>query len=168
MAHQFTVHATLQGISLDQFQQLLRQPQLHEAVCRRLPCDYLEITESTLQDQVYTLRRIYQPEVHLPEVAKKVLKDSLKIQRVDFTNFADANSRVELAANFPLRAQGQRQIRGDENSVQIEATWQVEVKIPLVGGLLEKHAETEIRRLTAVEVAIIQDEIEQRLAATEA
>ena len=46
MAHHFTVNSTIQGVSLDQFKQLVANTALHEAVCRRIPGEKLEIIES--------------------------------------------------------------------------------------------------------------------------
>ena len=43
MAHHFTVNSTIQGVSLDQFKQLVANTALHEAVCRRIPGEKLEI-----------------------------------------------------------------------------------------------------------------------------
>ena len=73
MAHQFTVDATITGVSLEQFKTLVKDTELHEAVCRRIPGEKLEILESNLNGNIYTLRREYNLDVNIPEVAKKLL-----------------------------------------------------------------------------------------------
>ena len=50
MAHQFTVNAAIQGVSLDDFKRLAENISLHEAVCRRIPGENLEILESHQQN----------------------------------------------------------------------------------------------------------------------
>ncbi len=35
MAHQFTVNATIHGVSIDEFKRLVADVALHEAVCKR-------------------------------------------------------------------------------------------------------------------------------------
>ena len=73
MAHQFTVDATITGVSLEQFKTLVKDTELHEAVCRCIPGEKLEILESNLNGNIYTLRREYNLDVNIPEVAKKLL-----------------------------------------------------------------------------------------------
>ena len=73
-------------------------------------------------------------------------------------------SNVELGANFPLTASCNRSVTGDDNQVNIKLDWDVKVKVPLIGGLLEKHAEGEIRKFTDLEIEIIEDELKKNLA----
>ena len=46
MAHQFTVNATIHGVSIDEFKRLVADVALHEAVCKRIHGENLEILES--------------------------------------------------------------------------------------------------------------------------
>lgn len=164
MAHQFTVDATITGVSLEQFKTLVKDTELHEAVCRRIPGEKLEILESNLNGNIYTLRREYNLDVNIPEVAKKLLKDAFRLKRSDVTNVEQLTSTVELGANLPLQATSQRTVTGDENQVNFKLNWTVKVKVPLIGGMLEKHAEGEIRRFSDLEFSIIEDEIKKKLA----
>ena len=50
MAHQFTITETIQGVSIEQFAEIVKDTSLHEAVCRRIPGENLEILESN-EDQ---------------------------------------------------------------------------------------------------------------------
>ena len=45
MAHQFTVKAIINGVSIDEFKRLANDIRLHEAVCHRIPAQNLEILE---------------------------------------------------------------------------------------------------------------------------
>jgi len=43
-------------------------------VCKRIPGENLEIIESNINGDIYTLRREYNLDVNIPEVAKKLEK----------------------------------------------------------------------------------------------
>ena len=70
MTHSFTIDSTIEGVSIDEFKRLAADTALHEAVCRRIPGDNLEIIESQIQDNIYTLRRAYNLQVNMPDIAK--------------------------------------------------------------------------------------------------
>lgn len=72
-------------------------------------------------------------------------------------------STVELGANLPLEASCQRSITGNAQQLNIQLDWQVKVKVPLVGGMLEKHAEGEIRKFSDIEIGIVEDELKKNL-----
>ena len=164
MAHQFTVNATISGVSLNDFKRLAADTSLHEAVCKRIPGENLEIVESKIEGNTYTLRRAYNLDVNIPDIAKKLLKDAFRLKRSDVTNLEAMTSKVELGANLPLVASCNRSVTGDDNQVNIKLDWDVKVKVPLIGGLLEKHAEGEIRKFTDLEIEIIEDELKKNLA----
>ena len=164
MAHQFTVNATISGVSLNDFKRLAADTSLHEAVCKRIPGENLEIVESKIEGNTYTLRRAYNLDVNIPDIAKKLLKDAFRLKRSDVTNLEAMTSKVELGANLPLVASCNRSVTGDDNQVNIKLDWDVKVKVPLIGGLLEKHAEGEIRKFTDLEIEIIDDELKKNLA----
>ncbi len=164
MAHQFTVNATISGVSLNDFKRLAADTSLHEAVCKRIPGENLEIVESKIEGNTYTLRRAYNLDVNIPDFAKKLLKDAFRLKRSDITNLEAMTSKVELGANLPLTASCNRSVTGDDNQVNIKLDWDVKVKVPLIGGLLEKHAEGEIRKFTDLEIEIIEDELKKNLA----
>jgi len=120
MAHRFTVHATIPGVSLSDFKRLSADTSLHEKVCRRIPGDKLEILESRIDQGVYTLKR---------------------------------------------EASCDRSVTGDDQQIHIKLDWQVKVKVPLIGGMLEKHAEGEIRKFSDIEIEIVEDELRKNLQA---
>ena len=145
MAHQFTVNETIHGVSIEDFSRLVAMTSLHEAVCKRIPGENLEIIESAVKGDIYTLRREYNLDVNIPEVAKKLLKNAFRLKRSDVTDLKNLTSTVELGANLPLEAKA------------------VKVKVPLIGGMLEKHAEGEIRKFSQLEIEIVEEELKKNL-----
>lgn len=164
MAHKFTVNATISGVSLAEFKRLVGDIQLHEAVCKRIPGQNLEILVSEKQGSIYTLKRAYNLDVNIPDIAKKLLKDAFRLKRTDVSNLDELSSQVELGANLPLEAKCQRQVTGNDEEIQFKLDWTVNVKVPLIGGLLEKHAEGEIRKFSNIEIGIVEDELKKNLA----
>ena len=163
MAHQFTINKTIHGLSLEKFTELAADVSLHEVVCRRIPGENLEILESKISGDTYTMRREYNLDVNIPEVAKKLLKNAFRLKRTDITNLKDLTSNIELGANLPLVATAERRVVGDSEKIEVTLTWTVKVKVMLVGGMLEKHAEGEIRKFSELEFEIIEDEIRKQL-----
>jgi uncharacterized protein (UPF0264 family) len=163
MAHQFTIHKTIQGISLEKFTELAADVSLHEVICRRIPGENLEITESKISGDIYTMRREYNLDVNIPEVAKKLLKNAFRLKRTDITNLKNLHSTIELGANLPLVATAVREVVGNSEKIDVTLTWTVKVKVMLVGGMLEKHAEGEIRKFSELEFEIVEDEIRKYL-----
>ena len=165
MAHRFSVNSTIQGVSIDEFKRIASNTALHEAVCRRIPGEKLEIIESKIQGNTYTLRRAYNLDVKIPDIAKKLLKDAFRLKRTDITNLEALTSTIELGANLPLQANCERFVTGDDKQIHITLNWQVQIKVPLVAGMLEKHAEGEIRKFSDVEIQIVEDELKKNLSA---
>lgn len=165
MAHQFTVTASINGVSIEEFKRLASDIHMHEAVCRRIPAQNMEILVSEKQGEIYTLKRSYNLDVNIPEIAKKLLKDAFRLQRTDISNLDKLTSTVALGANLPIEATCQRAVKGDERQIEFQLDWTVKVKVPLVGGMLEKHAEGEIRKFSQIEIEIIEDEIRKSLTA---
>ena len=164
MAHRFTINSTIQGVSIDEFKRLTANTSLHEAVCKRIPGEKLEIIESQINGNTYTLRRAYNLDVNIPDIAKKLLKDAFRLKRRDITDLQALSSTIELGANLPLEANCERSVTGDDQQIHIILNWQVKVKVPLVAGMLEKHAEGEIRKFSDVEIQIVEDELKKNLS----
>ncbi|TCH62908.1 DUF2505 family protein [Acinetobacter sp. ANC 4862] len=165
MAHRFTVNSTIQGVSIDEFKRLASDTALHEAVCRRIPGEKLEIIESKIQGDTYTLRRAYNLDVKIPDIAKKLIKDAFRLKRTDITNLEALTSTIELGANLPLHANCERSVTGDDLQIHITLNWQVKIKVPLIAGMLEKHAEGEIRKFSDLEIQIVEDELKKNCSA---
>lgn len=163
MAHQFTVNAAIKGVSLDEFKRIAADVSMHEAVCKRIPGENLEILESKKNGDIYTLKRAYNLEVNIPDIAKKFLKDAFRLKRTDVSDLAKLTSVVTLDPNLPLEASCQRSVTGDDSQIELKLQWTVMVKVPLIGGMLEKHAEGEIRRFSELEIEIVEDELRKNL-----
>lgn len=163
MAHQFTVNAAIKGVSLDEFKRIAADVSMHEAVCKRIPGENLEILESKKNGDIYTLKRAYNLEVNIPDIAKKFLKDTFRLKRTDVSDLAKLTSVVTLDPNLPLEASCQRSVTGDDSQIELKLQWTVKVKVPLIGGMLEKHAEGEIRRFSELEIEIVEDELRKNL-----
>ena len=165
MAHQFTVNAIIRGVSLNEFKRLAADTSLHENVCRRIPGENLEILESKKEGDRYTLKRAYNLDVNIPDIAKKLLKDAFRLHRTDISDLEAMTSTVDLGANLPLHASCKRSVKGSEYQIEFQLEWTVKVKVPLIGGMLEKHAEGEIRKFSEIELTIVEDELKKNLAA---
>ncbi len=163
MAHQFTINETIHGVSIEKFTELAADISMHEAVCKRIPGENLEILESQVRGDIYTMRREYNLDVNIPDIAKKLLKNAFRLKRTDVTNLKNLFSTVELGANLPLEAKSERTVTGNSEKVDITLTWTVKVKVPLVAGMLEKHAEGEIRKFSLLELDIVKDELKKHL-----
>lgn len=166
MAHRFTVTATINGISFEDFQKIVSNPKFHEEVSERIPGTNKVILESQISGSVYTLNREYNLDINIPDVAKKLLKDAFRIKRKDTFNLTTFASTVDLGSNnIPLEAHCERTIEAvSATQLNFSMTWDVKVKVPLLGGLLEKHAEGEVRRFTALELSIIEEQAKAYLA----
>lgn len=163
MAHQFTINATIHGVSLDDFKRLVLDTSLHEAICQRIPGENLEIIESSVNGDIYTLRRAYNLDVNIPDIAKKLLKNAFRLKRTDITDLKKLTSTVVLGANLPLEATAERSVTGNHEKIDVQLRWTVKVKVPLIGGMLEKHAEGEIRKFSALEIQIVEEELKKNL-----
>ena len=91
--------------------------------------------------------------------------DAFRLQRTDISNLAALTSDVKLDPNLPLEASCKRCVTGDASQVSFNLDWTVKVKVPLIGALLEKHAEGEIRRFSQLEIEIVEEELRKNLHA---
>ena len=116
-----------------------------------------------LAGELYTLRREYNLDVNIPDIAKKLLKNAFRLKRTDTTNLNTLHSTVELGANLPFDAKGERKVTGNGDQLDVTMVWTVKVEVPLSCGMLEKHAEGEIRKFTQVEPEIVEEEDKKQL-----
>ena len=159
MAHRFNISATIQDFSFEDFKKIVADPKFHEAVSELIPGTNKVILQSAISGSTYTLDREYNLDVNIPDIAKKILKDAFRIKRKDQFNLEAYTSTVDLSSNsIPLQAHCDRKIEGGANQLTFTMTWEIKVKVPLIGGLLEKHAEGEVRKFTALELAIIEQQ----------
>lgn len=164
MAHKFSVTATVNGVTLEEFKKIVADPKFHEGVSELIPGTNKAILLSEVSGSTYTLKREYNLDVNIPDIAKKFLKDAFRIKRQDTFDLANMGSSVTLGSNsIPLEAQCVRKVEDGGDSINFTMNWEVKVKVPLIGGLLEKHAEGEVRKFTALELSIIEDQAKKYL-----
>ena len=105
MAHHFTVNSTIQGVSIDEFKRLASDTALHEAVCRRIPGEKLEIIESKIQGDTYTLRRAYNLDVKIPDIAKKTAQRCISFEAYRYHQFRSVNFDHRIGCKFTSSSQ---------------------------------------------------------------
>lgn len=165
MAHQFTIQHTIFGVSLNDFKALVQDIDLHESVCRRIPGENLDILESKIVDQTYTLSRSYDLNVNVPDIIKKLLKNAFRVKRTDTVDLEQLISMIELDTSLPIEANCKRVVTGSDQQIEVLVNWTVTAKLPFVGEKVEKHAEGEIRKFSILELQIIEEELKARLNA---
>ena len=157
MAHRFTVTATIDGLSFEEFRKVVSDPKFHEGVSEHIPGTNKQILVSEIKGDIYTLKREYNLDINIPDIAKKLLKDAFRIRREDQFNFEQFTSTVDLGSNsLPLVAHCDRKIEANGNQLNFTMHWEIKIKVPLIGGMLEKHAEGEVRKFTALELEVIE------------
>lgn len=161
MTHQFIIKSTICGVSLSEFKYIASTPPLHEAIGRRLSGDHFEIVESRVEGNVYILRQVFHADVKIPAFAKKFLKDAFLVRRQDTSDIEQLTSTIRLKANVPFHASCQRVVTGDEQQILVQSDWTLHIKAPFFRGMLERHAEGELRRYSEIEVCILEDELKR-------
>lgn len=161
MTHQFNIKSTICGVSLSEFKYIAATPPLHEAICRRLSGDHFEIIESRVEGNVYILRQVFHADVKMPQFAKKLLKDAFWVRRQDTSNIEQLTSTIRLKSNVPFHASCQRIVTGDAKQILVQSDWTLHIKAPFFRGMLERHAEAELRRYSEIEMTILEDELKR-------
>lgn len=159
MSYKFNVQSTIGGVPVDFATAQLSDPAFHEKVCYRLPATDLVITESSLAGSQYTLKREYNLDVNIPDIARKFLKSAFRLRREDFWNLAQLNAESHFYMNMPGEFHSRTVMKHDANGIHIHQDWEVIIRVPLIHNLLAKHAEAEIRRFRDIELDIIRDEL---------
>lgn len=138
-------------------------PEFHECVCRKVPSTNLRILKSTLSGPLYSLRREHNLDVNIPDIARKFLKDAFKLWRDDDWDFDGLTCHTRFKMNMPAEFSCATRIAEADGSVIVIQAWEVKVNVPLIHGILARHAEAEIRRFNAIEIAVIEQEVMSRL-----
>lgn len=160
MAHKFTVQIPLRGVSLQDARQMLGQPAFHEAVARKIPGGNLDLQHSGRAGRTYSMKREYNLDVDIHELAKKLLKGAFRLKREDEWDVDALTCRSRFGMNLPADLSCQTRLAEQGGAVVVHTDWEVNVRVPLVHGILARHAEGEIRRFSAAEVEVIQAEID--------
>lgn len=162
MTHRFNVQHTLADASLNDVHLYMADPGFHVAVCRKVPSENLEILDSRLQGQRYTLKREHNLDVNIPDFAKRLLKGAFKLWRDDEWDIGSLTCRSSFRMNMPAAFRCQTRVSERDGKILVDHDWEVDVSVPLIHGLLARHAETEIRRFNQIEIDVIREEIRLR------
>lgn len=162
MTHAFTVQHTLENTNLADVRLHMADPEFHIAVCKKVPSENLKILASTQQGQHYTLKREHNLDVHIPDIAKRFLKDAFKLWRDDIWDTAGLTCQSTFRMNMPAAFRCQTRISESANTILVRLDWEVDISIPLIHGILARHAESEIRRFNAIEIGVIHAEVQLR------
>lgn len=83
MEYFFTIKSTLNCLPIDQAKQLFQSVAFHEHICKSVPGTDLDIQRSDLINDRYYLERAYNLDLDMPEIIRKLLKGSFRLQRHD-------------------------------------------------------------------------------------
>ena len=156
MDYFFTIENTLNDIQVDKAKILFRSVAFHENICRKIPGTDLKIHRSDLVGDSFFLERSYNLELDMPEVIRKLLKDSFRLQRNDCWNFKELHAISTLKSNLPGMLTYKTYLTEFPNCFKIRQEWKLDISIPLIHKILAKFAESEIRKFHAIEMKIIQ------------
>lgn len=162
MTHRFTVQHALPDTCLDDVRKHMADPEFHTTICRKVPSENLVILESKLAGTRYTLKRQHNLDVNIPDIAKRLLSGAFLLWRDDEWDIDNLTARASFRMNLPAAFRCQTRIRESGSSVLIKHDWEVDIHVPLIHGILARHAETEIRRFNQIELDVIRDEVRLR------
>lgn len=164
MTHRFNVKHVLTGVTLPEVRQLMAVPAFHEDVARKVPGFNLQIQHSSLAASTYQMKREVNMDVNIPDLAKKFLKDAFKLWRSEEWNLETLTCHSHFKLNMPAEFRCKVALAEESGRIVANHDWEVEVHVPLVHGILARHAEGEIRRFNQIEIDIIQQEIGLKVA----
>lgn len=162
MTHRFNVKHPLVGLSLQDARELMVDPAFQEEVARTVPGFNLNIMESTRTARGYRMRREVNMDANIPDLAKKFLKDAFKVWRTEDWVAETLTCYSHTKLNMPAEFRCTIRIVEHEGHVVADHDWEVDVHVPLIHGVLARHAESEIRRFNQIEIDVIRQIIGTR------
>lgn len=165
MAHKFSMQSKLSGLSLPQVKTFARDPGFHEKVAAQIPGSNLVISRSVVTDTHYEMTREYNLDVNIPDVAKKFLKGAFRVKREDKWNLSDLSFESRITMNMPAEFTSRGFIREEGGHLISVTEFAIDVRVPLVHGMLARHSEGEIRYFADIEVDVLHKELLAALAA---
>lgn len=164
MTHRFSVRHVLGNGRLSDIQPLLATPEFHLAVCRKVPSENLRIVSSTMDGDRYTLAREHNLDVNIPELAKRFLQGAFKLWRDDEWSLGTLSCRSRFRMNMPAEFRCTTRLKESSHGLEVHHEWEVDVRVPLIHGVLARHAESEIRRFNAIELEVMRAEVALHIA----
>lgn len=159
MTHKFSIEGTIEGVSLEIVQSQMSKPEFHERVAKKIPGTQLKILRSVQNGSMYTLQRSYNLDVNIPDIAKKFLKNAFRLEREDQWNTSTLTAESKFTMNMPSEFKSTTKIDVLNGIALINQHWIIEVRVPLIHGILARHAEAEIRKFHQIEMDIIKEEL---------
>lgn len=160
MAHRFTVRQELVSGTLAKARKILSNQNFHLNVCSKVPCENLKILSTGFSGAKYHLKRSQNLEVNIPDMAKRLLSGAFKLTREDQWDTENLICKSSFQMNMPSSFQSHARLTEEDGKLIITVEWEVKVNVPLIGNILAKHAETEIRRFSDIELDIVRNEIQ--------
>lgn len=156
MTHRFNITSPLIGITLGDARQCIGHVAFHEQVAQKLPGSNLKIQESVSGPNSYRMKKELNLDVNIPDMAKKLLKDAFRISRLEEWDIQQLMCQSRFDMNMPAAFRCQLVLREANGQLVAHQDWEVDVHVPLVHGILAKHAEAEIRRFNQIEMQVLQ------------
>lgn len=163
MAHRFNVRHAVTGATLPEIRRLMAAPDFHESVARKVPGFNLKILASTPTDRGYLMKREVNMDVNIPDIAKKFLKDAFKVWRTEEWDIDTLTCRLHMKLNMPAELYCTIALVEEGGAIVADHDWEVDVHVPVIHGILARHAEAEIRRFNQIEIETVQREIHAHL-----
>jgi hypothetical protein len=151
MAHTFQIQHEIPNFSIEQIKAALIQPRFHENLWPRLPGTKVVVARSEAVDGVYYVERSLNLEADIPKVVKKMLSDALRVKRVEEWNSNTGVAELKFMLNLPAEFRCKSRVAEDNGRVMMKQDWEVDVNVPLIHGMLSRHAESEIRKFNQIE-----------------
>lgn len=156
MTHKFQIQHDVSEFNLENFRAALANPAFHAELAEKLPGTKVVISRSECVDNQYYMARELNLEANIPKLAQKFLKDALRIKRVENWNLDNMTVELTFVLNMPAEFRCHGSIVQQGKQMLFKQEWEVDVRIPLIHGVLSRHAEEEIRRFNEIESDIFQ------------
>jgi uncharacterized protein DUF2505 len=94
----------------------------------------------------------------LPAFAKKLLGETQQVQQEERWDLARGEGRISTSPRgVPVAVRAKVRMVEVEGGTRLEMDWEIEAKIPLLGGKIEKLAADEVRARMPVDAALSND-----------
>ena len=151
MTHTFQIQHDVSEFSVENFRTALANPAFHAELAEKLPGTNVVISRSECIGNQYYMLRELNLEANIPKLAQKFLKDALRIKRIETWNLDTMSVELTFVLNMPAEFRCRGSIVEQGQQVFFKQDWEVDVRIPLIHGVLSRHAEEEIRRFNKIE-----------------
>lgn len=163
MTHKFQIQHDVSEFNIENFRTALANPAFHAELAEKLPGTKVVISRSECIDNQYYMARELNLEANIPKLAQKFLKDALRIKRVENWDLNTMTVELTFVLNMPAEFRCRGSIVEQGQQLFFKQEWEVDVRIPLIHGVLSRHAEEEIRRFNAIESEVFKQTLPKYL-----